>query len=84
MDLRYTAVQRGQLQEMSDTVAGMHQRLDSLYQTMMTTMSIVESDRAIREAEEVNKLTSLAFFFIPLSFSSSVCGMNIVVCAARP
>ena len=54
-------------------------RLNSTFQAVMSTMSIVESQKAISEAETVSKLTALAFFFIPLSFIASVFGMNLVV-----
>lgn len=37
---------------------------------------IDESHRAIAQAEGVVKLTTLAFFFVPLSFTTSVFGMN--------
>ena len=40
--------------------------------------SIKESRRSIEEAVAVKKLTQLAFMFIPLSFVTSVFGMNIV------
>ena len=54
-------------------------RLNSTFQAVMSTMSIVESQKAISEAETVSKLTALAFFFIPLSFIASLFGMNLVV-----
>ncbi|KAK8430672.1 hypothetical protein IWX49DRAFT_555881 [Phyllosticta citricarpa] len=40
-------------------------------------MSILESDRAIIQAEEVTTLTRLAFFFIQLTYASGIFGMNI-------
>ncbi|KAH6658960.1 hypothetical protein BKA67DRAFT_2412 [Truncatella angustata] len=54
-------------------------RLDNFSQTLMATMSIIESQRGIREAESVGKLTELAFFFIPITFIASLFGMNVVV-----
>ena len=45
----------------------------------MSSMSIVESERAIAEAEVVSKLTHLALFFIPLSLVAGLFGMNINV-----
>ena len=45
----------------------------------MAIMSIVESQKAITEAEEVSKLTKLAFLFIPLTFVAGLCGMNVPV-----
>ena len=54
-------------------------RLNATFQAIMSTMSIVESQKAILEAESISKLTALAFFFIPLSFVATFFGMQIVV-----
>lgn len=43
----------------------------------MNKMTIEESRKAIEQSERVKKLTLLATLFIPLSFSSSLLGMNI-------
>lgn len=43
---------------------------------LMNTAMIVESKKAIEQAEGVAKLTRLAFFFVPLSFAASFFGMN--------
>ena len=43
------------------------------------TMSIIESERAIREAAAVARLTELVFLFAPLSFSATNYGMQIKV-----
>ncbi|KAL9099121.1 MAG: hypothetical protein Q9163_005334 [Psora crenata] len=45
--------------------------------SLMAAMSIVESERGIAEAHGVTKLTELAFFFIPLSFSASIFSMQV-------
>ena len=37
---------------------------------------VAESKRAIRQAKRVSKLTLLAFFYIPASFTTSMFGMN--------
>jgi len=52
------------------------QSFDSGMNMLVNRAMIDESQRAIMEAERVTKLTSLAFFFIPLSFTASVFGMN--------
>ena len=72
---RYEVELAGLIAEFDETLA----RLNSTFQAVMSTMSIVESQKAISEAETVSKLTSLAFFFIPLSFIASLFGMNLVV-----
>lgn len=44
---------------------------------LMNRAMIAESNKAIRQAREVTKLTRLAFIFVPLSFTASFCGMNL-------
>ncbi|MCJ1382414.1 hypothetical protein MMC17_005527 [Xylographa soralifera] len=44
---------------------------------IMSNATIAESKRAIAQAEEVTKLTRLAFLFIPVSFTTSFFGMNL-------
>ncbi|EPE31166.1 Magnesium transport protein CorA, transmembrane region [Glarea lozoyensis ATCC 20868] len=46
-------------------------------QARLTETSIEESRRSVQEAIAVKQLTQLAFVFIPLSFVSSVFGMNL-------
>ncbi|KAI5776663.1 hypothetical protein EDC01DRAFT_636508 [Geopyxis carbonaria] len=53
------------------------ERVEQTSQSLMSTLSIVESQRAISEAESVTKLTELAFFFIPISFSATLFGMQV-------
>jgi hypothetical protein len=48
-------------------------------QTMMNKAMVLESHKAIEQAEDLKKLTLLASFFIPLSFVSSVFGMNFKI-----
>ncbi|KAF2426276.1 hypothetical protein EJ08DRAFT_700032 [Tothia fuscella] len=43
---------------------------------LMNSAMTDESQRAIAQAERVAKLTALAFFFIPLSFTATIFGMN--------
>lgn len=43
---------------------------------LLMNNAVKESQRAISQAEGVAKLTRLAFFFIPLSLTSSFFGMN--------
>lgn len=44
---------------------------------LMNRAMIAESNKAIQLAQEVTKLTRLAFVFVPLSFTASFCGMNL-------
>ena len=61
-------------------VKGLTERAGATFQAIMATMAIVESQKAIAQAETISKLTNLAFFFIPLTLSASIFGMNIIVC----
>lgn len=51
-------------------------KYESSVSMLMTAATIDESQRAISQAEGVAKLTILAFFFVPISFTTSIFGMN--------
>jgi Mg2+ and Co2+ transporter CorA len=59
-------------------------RCDAIADTLLSTMSILESQKSIEQSQQVNKLTKLAFFYIPLSFISSVFGMNVMELETNP
>lgn len=44
---------------------------------LFSTMGVLESQKSIEQAEQVNELTKLAFFYIPLSFVAAIFGMNV-------
>lgn len=44
---------------------------------IMNKMMLAESERAISQARRVGRLTFIAFLYIPLSFTTSIFGMNI-------
>lgn len=67
------------LEDMKFKNTAVTQHCESTFNALMITMSLVESERAITEAEEVTKLTQLAFFFIPLTFVAGIFGMNLGV-----
>lgn len=76
---RQEAMLRAALNEMQGDVKRTSRRIETTFQALMSSINIVESERAIREAESISKLTQLAFFFIPLSLVAGVFGMNINV-----
>ena len=63
------------LEESITQINSLRQRTTRTQKSLMANMSIVESKRGIAEAESVTKLTELAFFFIPLTFSASIFSM---------
>ena len=60
-----------------DQISEVRRRTSRSYKSLMANLSIAESKRGIAEAESVTKLTELAFFFIPLTFSASLFSMQI-------
>jgi hypothetical protein len=52
-------------------------RCDRGMSVIMNDMNLAESQRAITQAGIVKRLTSIAFVYIPLSFTTSFFGMNI-------
>jgi Mg2+ and Co2+ transporter CorA len=73
-DLDYLLVRIGILSNRCDTIAD----------TLMSTMSILESQKSIEQSQQVNKLTKPAFVYIPLSFISSMFGMNVTELENNP
>lgn len=61
------------------TSAGLQLRNGESFQAVMSTLSIMESKAAIGQGHKIQKLTELAFVFIPLSFTASVFGMEVKV-----
>ncbi|KAF8432085.1 hypothetical protein BGX38DRAFT_1227080 [Terfezia claveryi] len=59
------------------------ERIERSFAAIMSSMSILESQRAISQAASVNRLTELAFIFIPLSFGNSIFGMQIPAWSAN-
>ncbi|KAK7539213.1 hypothetical protein IWX47DRAFT_849193 [Phyllosticta citricarpa] len=58
------------------TLDSVQRHFESTVPALIGVMSIIESRKAIKHAEEVTKLTQLAFFFIPLNFVVGIFGMN--------
>ena len=52
-------------------------RLRAVSASLTSNMGLLDSRRSIDEAQAVTRLTELAFIFIPLSFATSVFGMQI-------
>lgn len=75
----FTPPEQGDFDELTKEVKGLMERANSTFQAIMATMGIVESQKAIAQAETISKLTNLAFFFIPLTLCASIFGMNIKV-----
>lgn len=53
-------------------------RLRQVSSLLTSNMGLLDSRRSIDEAHAVSRLTELAFVFVPLSFATSIFGMQIV------
>lgn len=62
-------------------VESLKDRTERTFGALMSSIAIVESQRAISQAESISRLTELAFLFIPLGFATSTFGMQIQVSA---
>ena len=69
--------------ELLTRLTSLIERIERTFAAIMSSMSILESQRAISQAESVNRLTELAFIFIPLSFGNSIFGMQIPAWSAH-
>ena len=56
----------------------LQQRCEREMDILMNTASLEEAKASAKQASRVTKLTVLASFFIPMSFSTSIFGMNFV------
>lgn len=65
--------------EMLVHVESLKDRTERTFGALMSSMAIVESQRAISQAESISRLTELAFLFIPLGFATSTFGMQLQV-----
>lgn len=53
-------------------------RCESASSLLQSAVGLLESQESIRQNRELNKLTKLAFVFVPVSLVSSIFGMNVV------
>lgn len=73
------AISRYNVSRILDILEGLRKETNQTYTTLLSVVSIVEAQKAMAEAERLAKLTELAFLFIPLSFSTSIFGMQVKV-----
>ena len=59
-------------------ISSLYRNLEQAYTSLTSKVQISDSHRSIAEAKTVTRLTELAFLFIPLSFATSIFGMQIV------
>lgn len=65
-------------------VQAMQARTESTLSMLASSMGLSQSSLVIDQTSGINKLTELAFFFIPLSFITSVFSMQVLELTAAP
>ncbi|CAG8002175.1 unnamed protein product [Penicillium salamii] len=66
-----------EFQQLSEMMTKMSDRLQRTSTHLTSNLGLLESRRSINEAQAVSRLTELAFVFVPLSFATSVFGMQV-------
>ena len=66
------------LSDATKAIEAHKQRITQVYSSLTSKTQISDSHRSIAEAETVTRLTELAFLFIPLSFATSIFGMQLI------
>ncbi|ELR02862.1 hypothetical protein VC83_03061 [Pseudogymnoascus destructans] len=82
LDVRGGSDVQDQFKELSTEIDDMIQRLQIASSSLTSNMALLDSRRSIAEAQAITKLTELAFFFIPLSFTATLFGMQVEQLAA--
>lgn len=67
-------------QILTDGIKEIETRVERSFHALMSSMSIIESQKAIVQGSAVARLTELAFIFIPLNFACTFFSMQITVC----
>lgn len=65
-------------------VKSLQARVESTLQLLLTSIGLAQSALVIKQTSGINKLTELAFIFIPLSFITSVFSMQVAEMTTNP
>lgn len=75
---------RGELAALVDEVEALRARTESTSGLLASFVGLSQSSLVIDQTSGVNKLTELAFFFVPLSFITSVFSMQVLEFTTAP
>lgn len=57
----------------------LQERTERTFQALMSSMSVLESQNALKQGSGIQKLTELDFMFVPISFVAAYFGMEVQV-----
>jgi len=60
-----------------ETASSLLDDLNSIETRSISHRSVIQSQNSIEQSDSLSRLTTLAFFFVPLSFATSIFGMNV-------
>ncbi|KAJ6783815.1 hypothetical protein PWT90_06121 [Aphanocladium album] len=73
-----------ELEQLTKEVQSLHVRAESTINMLASSMALSQSALVIEQTSGINKLTELAFFFVPLSFITSVFSMQVSELISAP
>lgn len=73
-----------ELNEFQDDLQALKTRAEGALNLLTSSMGLAQSSLVIGQTSGINKLTELAFFFIPVSFITSVFSMQVHELSSKP
>lgn len=70
--------------ELNENVQDLQRRSEQTMNLLVSSMTLAQSSMVIEQTSGINKLTELAFFFIPISFITSVFSMQVYELTSGP
>lgn len=75
---------QAELEALIEDLKKLRSRIEQTLDLLMSTTGLAQSSLVIDQTDGINKLTELAFIFIPLSFITSVFSMQVLEFTANP
>lgn len=73
----YLPLPEDALQEISENVEFLENFLIDSFKLLISSTSVAEAELAVQQGKRNQRLTQLAFLYVPLSFVTGVFGMNL-------
>lgn len=75
---------RQEIAELNASVQDLQRRSEQTMNLLVSSMTLAQSSMVIEQTSGINKLTELAFFFIPVSFITSIFSMQVYEFTSGP
>lgn len=77
LELRYMGLPDRRLQDIIDRSQSLEKFLMASFSLLISSTSLMEAEAAVQQGIRAQRLTVLAFLYIPLSFVTGIFGMNV-------